>query len=276
MTATELGEFLKTRRAAISPQDVGLVSYGARRVPGLRREEIAQLAGVSLTYYTRLEQSASVNASDGVIDALGRALALSSNEQDYLRSLAKPVPRAKRRPPKPEQPRAGAVALIMSLPTPAFIIDQCHDVLAWNPMAHKLIGGCTPFDQPARVDDRPNIARSFFLNPDGQDLYVDAPEIAKAMTAHLRFASGQYPNDPRLTAVIGELSQRSNQFATLWAQHLVQDCGYGVKRFQHPLVGRLDLYYESMNLAGTTHRMGIYHAEPGSSSADALELLARS
>lgn len=273
---TELGEFLRTRRAAISPQEAGLVSYGARRVPGLRREEIAQLAGVSLTYYTRLEQSANHNASDGVIDALARALALSPDEQEYLRRLARPSARRQRRLSPPEMPRPSALSMVNSLSTPAAIIDHCNNVLAWNPLGHKLLAADQPFDQPTVMDDRPNLAAIFFLEPHGQDLYVDTDVIAKAMTAFLRYSSGRHPDDCRLTALIGELSQHSDLFARLWAEHLVQDCGYGVKRFRHPYVGRLDLTYEVMEMSESSQRLAIYHAEPGSSSADALELLARS
>ncbi|WP_029136484.1 helix-turn-helix transcriptional regulator [Nakamurella lactea] len=276
MATTELGEFLRTRRAAISPEDVGLVSYGARRVPGLRREEIAQLAGVSLTYYTRLEQSANHNASDGVIEALGKALALSSDELDYLRRLAKPVRRRQRKLAAPEQPRAGTISLIVSMNNPAVVIDHCNNVLAWNAVGHKLLGSPHAFDQPADLDDRPNLAVDFFLDPHGRELYVDADQIAHDMTAFLRFSSARHPDDCRLTALIGELSQHSDEFATLWAQHLVQDCGFGVKRFRHPFVGRMDLTYEVMELAESSQRMAIYHAEPGSASADALELLAHS
>lgn len=273
---TELGEFLRTRRAAISPEDIGLVSYGARRVPGLRREELAQLAGVSPTYYTRLEQSASHNASDGVIDSLARALALTPNEHEHLRRLASPTATRARRRPKPEMPRPGALSMVMSMSNPAFILDQCNDVLAWNPLAHKLIGLGHCAEQPKDKHCRPNILRMFFLEPGGQDLYVDAKQLAKDMVAFLRFSSGNNPDDPRLTELVGELCQKSDQFATLWAKHLVQDCGFGVKRFQHPLVGRMDLPYEVMNLAESTHRLAVYHAPPGSAAADALELLARS
>lgn len=273
---TELGEFLKTRRAAISPEDVGVVSYGARRVPGLRREELAHLAGVSPTYYTRLEQSASHNASDGVIDALARALALTPNEHEHLRRLARPAPSQVRRRPKPEMPRQAAVSMIMAMSTPALILDHCNDVLAWNPLGHKLIGYGTCFEHPQQKHHRPNVLKMFFLEPGGQDLYVDADQVAKDMVAFLRYSSGNNPEDAKLTALVGELSVGSNQFAKLWAKHLVQDCGYGVKRFQHPLVGRIDVSFEVMELAESTHRLAVYHAEPGTPAADGLELLSRS
>ena len=273
---TELGEFLRIRRAAISPEDVGLVSYGARRVPGLRREELAQLAGVSPTYYTRLEQSASHNASDGVIDALARALALNPQEHEHLRRLAHPEPARVPRRPKPTMARAETVAMIMSMSNPAVILDHCNDVLAWNPLGHKLIGSQTCYDHPMERHNRPNLLRMFFLEPGGRELYVDDAQIAKDMVAFLRFSSGNNPDDPHLTALVGDLCRKSDEFARLWAKHLVQDCGYGVKRFQHPLVGRLDVSYEVLGLSDSTHRIGIYHAEPGTPAADGLELLARS
>lgn len=275
MATTELGEFLRSRRATISPEDVGLVSYGARRVPGLRREELARLAGVSPTYYTRLEQSASHNASDGVLDALARALSLTPNEHEHLRRLARPEPTRARRRPKPEMPRPSAVAMVETMANPALLLDHTNDVLAWNSLAHKLIGFQTCLEHPTNPRDRPNLIRMFFLGAGGQELYVDAEQTAKDMVAFLRFSSGNHPDDPRLTALIGELCQRSDQFAQLWARHLVQDCGHGVKRFQHPLVGRIDLPYEVMALAESTHRLAIYHAQPGSPAADALELLGR-
>ncbi|CAG7572503.1 helix-turn-helix protein [Barrientosiimonas humi] len=273
---TELGEFLRIRRAAINPEDVGVVSYGARRVPGLRREELAQLAGVSATYYTRLEQSASHNASDGVIDALARALSLNPQEHEHLRRLAHPEPGRVPRRPKPTQARPETVAMIRSMHNPAVILDHCNDVLAWNPLGHKLIGYQTCFEHPRQTRNRPNLLKMFFLDPDGRDLYVDADQVAKDMVAFLRFSSGNNPEDPALTALVGELCRKSDEFARLWSKHLVQDCGFGVKRFQHPLVGRIDVAFEVLSLSDSTHRIGIYHAEPGTPAADGLELLARS
>lgn len=274
-TATsELGEFLRTRRAAIRPEDVGLRSFGARRVPGLRREELAQLAGVSPTYYTRLEQSASHNASAGVIDALARALSLSPDEHEHLRNLAKPV-RATRRQCKPVTVRPAAKELVQSMTNPAVILDRCNDVLAWNSLAHRLFGGVHDFDQVDVLTDRPNLARMFFLEKDSAELYVDHQRIATDITAFLRYSSGRHPDDPQLTELVGELSVKSDEFACLWAQHLVQDCGYGVKRLHHPLVGRLDLNYQVTVLPDSGQRLGLYHAVVGSPAADALALLAR-
>jgi len=269
---TELGEFLRSRRAALRPDEVGLVSYGARRVPGLRREELAQLAGVSPTYYTRLEQSDQHNASDSVIDALARALRLTPDEHAHLRRLARPRPWEA---PWlcPEVPRSSAVALMRAATGPAFIVDHGNDVLAWNPLAHRLIGSGQPFEQPEEVEERPNLVRMFFLDDAHRDLFVDDADVAFSLVGFLRYSSGIHPDDHRLSCLVGELVQRSDAFAELWAEHPVADCGYGIKRFRHPEVGRLDVSYESMPLPDTNHRMVMYQAEPGSPSADALALL---
>ncbi|MEU6138638.1 helix-turn-helix transcriptional regulator [Nocardioides sp. NPDC047086] len=232
---TDLGEFLRSRRAAISPEDAGLVSYGARRVPGLRREELAMLAGVSPTYYTRLEQADHHNASDAVIDSLARALRLSAEEHDHA-----------------------------------------NYVLAWNDLGHRLFGHGLDFDAPyAGRPLRPNLVRRFFLEPGGPELFVDPEATALQMVGFLRYSSGLHPDDHILSCLVGELVQRSDLFAELWAEHPVMDCGYGIKRLRHPVAGRLDLAYEAMVLPETSQRIVLYRAEPGSPSADALERLAR-
>jgi transcriptional regulator with XRE-family HTH domain len=270
---TELGEFLRSRRAALSPEQIGLVSYGARRVPGLRREELAQLAGVSPTYYTRLEQSVHHNASDAVLDALARALRLSDGERDHLRRLARPATRAAA--PGCERPRPTALTVLRTVPSPALIIDHTNDVAAWNDLGHRLLGHTLPYDQPDSGTP-PNLARMLFLEAGGRDLYVDPDEAMRTMVGFLRYSSGLHPDDPRLSRLVGELAQRSDAFAEVWAEHPVEDCGFGVKRFRHPLVGRLDLTYEVMRLPESSLRMVVYTAEPGSAAADGLALLGRS
>lgn len=257
----------------ISPEAAGLVSYGARRVPGLRREELAQLAGVSPTYYTRLEQSAHHNASDSIIDALARALMLTAEEHAHLRRLARPVLDPLRRPA--EQARPSARALVLAAPGPAMIVDHSNDILVWNRLGHLLIAPHLPYDAPDRSGQRPNQTRLFFLEPGGSDLYVDPDEMGRAMVGFLRYSSGLFPEDAKLSELVGELVQRSEVFARLWAEHPVFDCGYGVKRFRHAHVGRLDLAYEAMLLPDSSQRMVLYQAEPGSGSADALALLDR-
>lgn len=272
---TELGEFLRSRRAAISPEEAGVVSYGARRVPGLRREELAMLAGVSPTYYTRLEQSDHHNASDSVIDSLARALQLSAEEHDHLRRLARPVGTVAGRG-RDEEPRPSAVAMLMDYPGPALIVDHANYVLAWNHLGHRLYGHGLDFDAPyAGCSQRPNLIRRFFLEPAGPELFVDPEGTALQMVGFLRYSSGLHPEDHILSCLVGELVQRSDLFAELWAEHPVMDCGYGIKRLRHPMVGRMDLAYEAMVLPETSQRIVLYRAEPGSPSADALELLGR-
>ncbi|WP_406021829.1 helix-turn-helix transcriptional regulator [Nocardioides sp. NBC_00850] len=272
---TELGEFLRSRRAAISPEDAGLVSYGARRVPGLRREELAMLAGVSPTYYTRLEQADHHNASDSVIDALARALRLSAEEHDHLRRLARPVETVSASG-RNEEPRPNAVAMLMDFPGPAVIIDHANYVLAWNDLGHHLYGHGLDFDAPyVGRSKRPNLIRRFFLEPGGPELFVDRESTALQMVGFLRYSSGLHPDDQLLSCLVGELVQRSDLFAELWAEHPVMDCGYGIKRLRHPAAGRMDLAYEAMVLPDTSQRIVLYRAEPGSPSADALEGLTR-
>ncbi|WP_300681608.1 helix-turn-helix transcriptional regulator [Nocardioides sp.] len=268
---TELGDFLRSRRAAISPEAAGVVSYGPRRVPGLRREELAMLAGMSPTYYTRLEQSEQHNASDSVIDALARALQLSPEEHAHLRRLARPVADVSRS--TTSRARPSAVALVQAAPGPAMIVDHANDVLAWNRLGHLLLADDLPFDSPDCTVQRPNQSRLFFLGG-GAARFVDPQAMAEAHAGFLRYSSGLFPDDARLSHLVGELVQRSDWFAEIWAGHPVYDCGYGVKQFRHPLVGRLDLTYEAMLLPETSQRMVMYHAESGA-SADALELLAR-
>lgn len=270
---TELGEFLRSRRAAISPEDAGLVSYGARRVPGLRREELAMLAGVSPTYYTRLEQADHHNASDSVIDSLARALRLSAEEHDHLRRLARPVETVSANG-RNEEPRPNAVAMLMDYPGPALIIDHANYVLAWNDLGHLLYGHGLDFDAPyAGRPKRPNLIRRFFLEPGGPELFVDPEGTALQMVGFLRYSSGMHPDDHILSCLVGELVQRSDLFAELWAEHPVMDCGYGIKRLRHPVAGRIDLAYEAMVLPETSQRIALYRVEPGSPSADALSRL---
>jgi transcriptional regulator with XRE-family HTH domain len=272
---TELGEFLRSRRAAISPEEAGLVSYGARRVPGLRREELAMLAGVSPTYYTRLEQADHHNASAAVIDSLARALRLSAEEHDHLRRLARPVETVSAGG-RDVEPRPAAVAMVMDYPGPALIIDHANYVLAWNDLGHRLYGHGLDFDAPYTGRcHRPNMIRRFFLESGGPELFVDPEGTALQMVGFLRYSSGLHPDDHILSCLVGELVQRSDLFSELWAEHPVMDCGYGIKRLRHPVVGRIDLAYEAMVLPDTSQRIVLYRAEPGSPSAAALEQLAR-
>lgn len=275
-TPTGLGEFLRNRRARLQPEDVGLAAPGTRRrVPGLRREELALLAGVSITYYTHLEQGQSTNASDSVLDALARALRLTPDEQAHLRDLARP-PKAKRaRSPRPEHARPTTRRLIAAMPqVPAVALDGRNDVLVWNPLGHALLAGHL---DPASPDDpaaRPNLTRMLFLDPHTRELYTDWKHEARVALAALRLVAGRNPEDRALAELIGSLMLQSPDFAALWSQHPVRDCTVGTKALHHPAVGPLTLDFENLHVAdGTGHRMLLFSAPEDSPSDAALRLL---
>lgn len=272
---TELGEFLRSRRDRITPDEAGVDSYGRRRVPGLRREELAQLAGVSVTYLTRLEQGQSQNASDAIIDALARALRLDSDERAHLCALAHPAP--VKRPPRsaPEVAKPGAERLMHAMgDVSAVLLGRFNDILAWNRAGHLLLAGHLAADAPARPEDRPNQLRLLFLDEHTRELYVDWEEEAALAVSSLRYVAAQFANDQHLAALVGELSVNSPEFARLWAEHDVRLCTSGTKRFRHPQVGELALGYELLHLPeGNGQRILTHTAEPGSASFAALRLL---
>ncbi|MCC3768761.1 helix-turn-helix domain-containing protein [Streptomyces sp. UNOC14_S4] len=268
---TELSEFLRSRRGRLSPEDVGLTPHGGRRrVPGLRREELAQLAGVSAAYYTRLEQGRGQNVSSSVLDAIADALRLNPTEREHLEHLVRPVrssgPVARR-----QRVRPAVQHLIDSLgDVPAYVVGRRLDILAWNRMARVLLG-----DFPAFPAQQRNLAWQIFLDPASREIYVEWERKAAEIVAFLRLDAGYYPDDPRLGALVGELSVKSQEFRKLWAAHDVRDKGYGVKRLHHPVVGELTLACETLVLPSDQGQQVItYHAEPGSSSAESLRLLA--
>ncbi|MYW64773.1 helix-turn-helix domain-containing protein [Streptomyces sp. SID8379] len=270
----ELSEFLRTRRARLQPQDVGLAPAGRhRRVPGLRREELAQLAGVSVAYYTRLEQGNGRNVSAEVLDAIARALQLSDTEHAHLVHLAHPTPtrRKQRAPKRQQQVRPALRQLLESMEgVPAYIGGARSHILAWNRMAAALFGDWGKMPPAER-----NWARLTFLNPDYRELFRDWESKASDMVSYLRLYAGRNPEDPELSALVGELSVKSEKFRKLWATHDVKEKGHGVKRMRHPLVGELTLSYETLHLPDDDGQfLSVYHAEPGSASAEALRLLA--
>jgi transcriptional regulator with XRE-family HTH domain len=272
----ELGEFLRTRRALLRPEDVGLVSYGARRrVPGLRREELAQLAGVSAAYYTRLEQGQSTNASEGVLDALARALRLSDDEHTHLRNLARPGPARRRSPERTECARPGTVQLIAAMDgVPGIVMDRRYDVLAWNALGHTLIAGHLDPRGPGQPAGRPNLQQMLFLDPHTRELYACWEEEARRAVASLRLLAGRCADDRRLAELVGELLMKSADFAALWSSHPVRNCTSGVKSFHHPMVGPMELSFETLEMADQSgHRVLMYSAEPGSPSEAGLRLL---
>ncbi|WP_329621512.1 helix-turn-helix transcriptional regulator [Streptomyces sp. NBC_01255] len=274
--SAELSEFLRSRRARLKPEDVGLPEFGRhRRVPGLRREELAQLAGVSVAYYTRLEQGNGRNVSMEVLDSIARALRLSDTERAHLTHLAKPTVKKRQRAAiaRPQRVRPGLVQLLDSMDgVPAFLLGRRLDILAWNRMARALMG-----DFAAWEPDERNLARMIFRDPNARDLYIDWECKAIEVVSTLRLYAGCYPDDPLLLALVGELSVKSEEFRSLWAAHTVADKGHGTKRLRHPLVGEMTLSYESMKVAGDDPDLVLvtYHAEPGTASADALRLLAQ-
>jgi transcriptional regulator with XRE-family HTH domain len=270
-----LAEFLRSRRGRLKPEDVGIVSYGMRRVEGLRREEVARLAGVSATYYTRLEQGQSHQASHSVIEALADALRLSDDERAYLHQLARPV-RARRRPAtRPEVARPGARQLVHRMgDVAAILVGRRTDVLAWNRLGHLLLAGHVDADAPDRPADRPNLTRMLFLDPHFRDLHPRREVAAACAVASLRIAAGRNPDDRELAALIGELSMRSEEFAALWVEHRVASHAYGTRHLRHPEVGDLTLELETLDLSdGTGQRLVTYTAAPGSPSDAALQLL---
>ncbi|MCZ2839609.1 helix-turn-helix transcriptional regulator [Modestobacter sp. VKM Ac-2985] len=273
-TSTELGAFLRTRRAELSPEQVGVVSYGARRVPGLRREELAQLAGVSHAYYTRLEQGQSTRASDGVLDALARALQLDPEERMHLHRLARPVRPTPRTSARPERVRPQIRQLIEAISdVPVLALDRRNDVLAWNALGHALLAGHLDRHSPADPAARPNTLAMLFLDPHTRELHTEWAGEARRAVASLRLTAGQHPGDPALTALIGDLAVRSSEFAALWARHPVQSCTDGTKRYRHPTVGPLELAFTMTTTADNGHRLLMLSAAPDSASADALALL---
>ena len=268
----ELSEFLRTRRARLKPEDVGLPDFGRhRRVPGLRREELAQLAGVSVAYYTRLEQGNGRNVSAEVLDSIARALRLTDAEQAHLTHLAKPKQHKKKPAARTQQVRGALRQLLDSIDgVPAYVSGRRSDILAWNRMAAAVFGDWSELPAQER-----NWARLVFLRPEYRDLFVEWEQKATDIVSYLRMDAGCHPDDPRLSALVGELSVKSEEFRRLWATHDVKEKSYGVKNLRHPLIGDLTLSYESFRLTDDSEQSLItYHAELGSPSADALRLLA--
>ncbi|MFJ9030423.1 helix-turn-helix domain-containing protein [Streptomyces sp. NPDC102274] len=268
----ELSEFLRTRRARLKPADVGLADHSRRRrVPGLRREELAQLAGVSAAYYTRFEQGNARNVSREVLDAISRVLKLSDAEHAHLLRLAQP----KRHRPRPAPPRRQVRPEVRELLTamegvPAYVWGRRADVLAWNQTASALFG-----DWAARAPQERNWARITFLDPASRKLFADWESKAYDVVGQLRLGAGLHADDPLLASLIGELAMKSEDFRRLWAAHDVKKKTHGTMRLSHPLVGELTVRYETLALPGDQEQsLTTYHAEPGSPSEEALRLLA--
>ena len=271
----EIREFLTSRRARITPDQAGLPWYGEnRRVPGLRREEVAMLAGVSVDYYTRLERGNATGVSENVLEALARALQLDEAERAHLFDLARtagPTTPRRRRRTSAQRVRPSVQRMLDAITAaPAFVRNGRMDLLAANRLG--LTFYSQHFDSP---HGPPNSARFVFLDPRAPDFYADWDQVATDAVAVLRSEAGRDPYDRDLSDLIGELSTRSDTFRTRWAAHNVRYHDTGSKRFHHPIVGELDLTYETMQLvADAGLLLFVYTAEPGSKSAEAMNLLA--
>jgi len=272
-TKREIREFLTSRRARITPQEAGLASYGSRRVPGLRREEVAVLAGVSVPYYSRLERGNMSGVSDSVLDALACALRLDEAERAHLLDLAHAAqptvsPRTQRQPRQRVRPNVQQILDAMTHAA-AHVTNERLDILASNQLNHalysELFAGRTP---PI------NAPRFVYLDPRARDFYLDWDGTARDVVAVLRSAAGRNPYDRDLSDLVGELSTRSREFRAYWASHDVRFHLSGIKHFHHPIVGDISLNYERLELAADTgmHIM-IYTADPGSKSEQSLRLL---
>jgi transcriptional regulator with XRE-family HTH domain len=271
----DVRDFLVTRRAKITPEQAGLQFYGAnRRVPGLRREEVAMLAGVSADYYARLEKGNLSGVSDSVLDAIAGALQLDEAERLHLLNLARaantsPARAAARRTPQQLRPATRHILDGMT-DTPAFVRNGRLDIIAANALGQALYSPA--FASPARPV---NLARFRFLDPAARDFYPDFADSAHTTVALLRTEAGRDPFSKSLTDLIGELSTRSEEFRALWAAHNVRLHRSGLKHFHHPVIGRLDLMFEAMALeADEGLTLTAYTAEPGTPAHDALKLLA--
>lgn len=269
----ELGEFLRSRRARLRPEELGLPEYGGRRrVPGLRREELAMLAGVSVDHYVRLEQGRTLHFSAEVLDAVARALRLDQVEREHLYRLARPWPDGQdARAPEPQRVRAGLRRLLDSTPdVPAYVVGRGTDVLAWNRLAAALItdfGALPPRER--------NLARLVVLDEGMRELYADWPGKVADVAAYLRLDSARHPGDPDTAALIDELTSASEEFRAAWAEHRLMDKTHGRYLYRHPVVGEVDLSYETLRLPDDPDQALIAHVvEEGSPSETALRLLA--
>jgi transcriptional regulator with XRE-family HTH domain len=270
----DISEFLTSRRAKITPDQAGLPAYGAkRRVPGLRREEVAMLAGISVEYYTRLERGSAQGASDDVLEGISRALQLDEAERSHLFDLVRAANAGRSTPRRPshERVRPTVLRVLEAIEgAPAYVRNGRLDILAANRLGEALYSPVF-----ATATGIPNMARFIFLQPDSPEFLVDWDRIASDAVAILRAEAGRDPYDRRLSDLIGELSTRSEEFRVRWAAHNVKFHRTGTKVLHHPIVGDLSLSFEAMELPGDVgQRINVYTAEPGSPSADALNLLA--
>jgi len=277
-----LGQFLRARRARVRPGDVGLpAGTGLRRTPGLRREELAALAGVSIDYYIRLEQGRETNPSPAVLDALASALLLNEEERAHLHLLARHTARpgqSARNTPRRGKPapdtatavRPGIHQLLETIrPCPAYVLNPISDVLAANPEALALFYGLGDWPPSRR-----NTARYTFLHPAARELFADWQHSAATTAANLHAVAAADPGTPGLAALVNELTAHSPEFDRMWQRYDIQRRRGEPKTFQHPQVGEITLTYEVLHLGEDGQRISVYQAAPGSTDHDALKLLA--
>jgi len=272
-SSDEIREFLSSRRAKVTPEQAGLTAYGRnRRVTGLRREEVAMLAGISVEYYTRFERGNASGASDDVIEGVVRALQLDDAERAHLFDLvrsANAISRPTRRRPSQDRVRPVVQRILDSMNAPAYVRNGRLDLLAANALGRALYGPV--FDGAVGT---PNMAHYLFLQPDAADFFSDWEAVASDAVAILRAEAGRDPFDKELSQLIGELSTRSQEFRVRWAAHNVKFHRTGTKTLHHPVVGIVTLDYEALELPGDGgQRILVYSAEPGSPSQQALDLL---
>ncbi|WP_405466746.1 helix-turn-helix transcriptional regulator [Streptomyces jietaisiensis] len=262
----KLGDYLRARRALVRPQDAGLPEDGPRRVPGLRRDEVALLAGVSTDYYIRLEQGRERRPSDQVLRSIASALRLDDAAAEHLFRLGLPVLGERAAPTRTVAPEL--LRLMDGMPdVPAFLVGAAQDVLGANAMARELYRGFARFD---------NLLRLIFLDPYARSFYSDWDTVARCAVDNLRASSSQFPADGRIERIAGELALHSPAFANLWARYEVRPRTREKKHFVHPGVGELRLHFETFAVAAAPgQHLSVYSAEPGSTSHDGLVLLRR-
>lgn len=261
-------QYLQARRKLVQPEDVDMRTYGRRRVPGLRREEVASLAGISVDYYVRLEQGKDHHPSPQVLDALARALRLDPPSTIHLHRLAHPPSASALPMTDTDQVAPGLAHLLVTLADiPAFVQDRFMTVLAATPLAIAL----SPRNAPGT-----NVLREAFLDPAERELYDDWEQVMREAVAGLRASVGERVNDARLDSLVTDLSERSAYFLELWGRHDVRPKVAGKRLLHHPVVGDLELFHEKLAVTGTDgHLLVIHHAEPGSASEAALNRLVR-
>jgi len=267
MAVTALGEYLRARRTQVKPADVGIAAYGVRRVAGLRREEVATLAGISVDYYVRLEQGRERSPSGQVLDALSKVLRLDEDARLHLHRIADLAPN-EAQPNVPERVDPQLRQLIDMWPmNPAIVLGRAYDVLAGNRLAYALFRG---------FERRPNLLMQIFLDPDAESFYPDWEQVARYTVAGLRLLEGRAPHDQRIREVVEELSRRSPRFVGMWQEHEARAQRMPTKRFRHPDVGDLTLHINAFDVRSSPgQELVVYHAEPGTRSAEALALLGK-